>query len=339
MKKATKAALVAAAGIGSVAASAVALKVVSAYKYGRSASATLVALAQRASGLKKTFLGDDQERFANFIQEARQKQTSGADYKAPTNLTNVLFEEDYSHMKVYHLGMSGKNKRCVLFLHGGSYISEISLRHWVFLDLLASLTDAEYIVPIYPLAPTHDYDEAYMALGDLYKDILKRYDPEDIIIMGDSAGAGLALGFCESLPEEDLPKPSRVIAISPLVDLSLRNPEIKNYFDLDPLLAPWGVAQVGELWADGDDVLSPRLSPLYGDISALPPVTITVGTREILYPDVIRFAEALDKAHVDCDLHIGQGLNHCWPIYPSKEALDFAAILVDIIGAKKSDNN
>lgn len=337
MKKGTKRALIAASVAASAAASAAALTLVSKYRYGRSALATLVEAAQRASGLKKTFLGTDPVRFENFLDKKRQEQQDANSYTPPKGLKNVLFEDIVGQMKVFHLGLNGMNKKCVVFLHGGSYVSNISYRHWLFLDILASETSAEIVVPLYPLAPTHDYDEAYSELLDMYSNLLKRYDAQDIIFMGDSAGGGLALGFCEGLADEKLPMPAHIVAISPLVDLSLRNPDIKNYFDLDPLLAPWGVAQVGEMWADGDNVLSPRLSPLFGDVSVLPPVTITVGTREILYPDVIKFTEKLDAAHVPCDLVVGQGLNHCWPIYPTPEALGFFEKLVALIGADSSD--
>jgi acetyl esterase/lipase len=63
-----------------------------------------------------------------------------------------------------------------------------------------------------------------------------------------------------------------------------------------------------------------RLSPLYGDVSGLHDVRVYVGTREIFYPDVIAFAHKVKEAGVSCEVVVGHGLNHVWPVYPTPEA-------------------
>ena len=194
-------------------------------------------------------------------------------------------------------------------------------------------TEAEVVVPIYPLAPAHDYDEAYSLLTDLYEGMCDRYGADAITIMGDSAGAGLAAGMAETFSHYKLEQPAHLVLISPIVDLSMRNPDIHDFFDRDPMLAPWGLAQLGDLWADGDDICDPRLSPIYGDVSDLKNVTIFTGTREIFYPDAIKFAEKLKDAGVTCDLRVGQGMNHDWPLYPIPEAKEAISQMVQVVVA------
>ena len=176
------------------------------------------------------------------------------------------------------------------------------------------------MVPIYPLAPEHDYDESYTQLTTVYKNLCKRYGTDAITLMGDSAGGGLALGLAESLPQYNLEQPANLVLISPELDLSMRNPKIRDYFDADPVLAPWGMAQMGDLWADGDEIENFRLSPINGDVSALRNVLLLAGTREIYYPDCAELAQKLITAGVRSDMVIGQGMNHDWPLLPIPEA-------------------
>ena len=77
---------------------------------------------------------------------------------------------------------------------------------------------------------------------------------------------------------------------------------------------------MGEVWANGLDLTDPRVSPLYGDLSGLPHVTLTVGTWEVLYPDIMLLKEKLDQAGTACDLIVGERMIHCYPICPIPEA-------------------
>ena len=173
------------------------------------------------------------------------------------------------------------------------------------------------MVPIYPLAPAHDYDEAYSLLTDLYEGMCDRYGADSITIMGDSTGGGLAAGLAETFDHYNLDQPANLVLISPVVDLSMRNPDVHDFFDRDPMNAPWGLAQVGDLWADGDDICDPRLSPIYGDVS---------GLRNV--------ADKLKDAKVRCDLVVGQGMNHVWPLYPIPEAKDAIEQIAQIVCAE-----
>ena len=77
---------------------------------------------------------------------------------------------------------------------------------------------------------------------------------------------------------------------------------------------------MGEVWANGLSTKDPRVSPIDGDLSGLGRVTLTAGTWEILYPDIMLFAEKLKQAGVDCNLIIGERMIHCYPICPIPEA-------------------
>jgi len=90
----------------------------------------------------------------------------------------------------------------ILFLHGGAYIANITKEHWDLIEQLLIKTKGTVIVPDYPLVPYFTYLETYEFMDKLYLKILRKYKDKKIILMGDSAGAGLALGFVQKLRDE-----------------------------------------------------------------------------------------------------------------------------------------
>ncbi|WP_248921367.1 alpha/beta hydrolase [Olsenella intestinalis] len=334
MKKSTKALLAITTVAAGTAAACASLETWSRARFGRSGIATVAEGVLRLSGLRSNMLGRDLGRYDDYIQ--KQRENNEKEYHLPgwMGMKSVVFEETRDGMKTFHVGTTGKNDRAVLYLHGVAHIHQISPFHWQFIDRLCELTGAEIVVPIYPLAPAHDYDEAYSLLTDLYEGMCDRYGADSITIMGDSTGGGLAAGLAETFDHYNLDQPANLVLISPVVDLSMRNPDVHDFFDRDPMNAPWGLAQVGDLWADGDDICDPRLSPIYGDVSGLRNVTIFAGTRELFYPDCVKFADKLKDAKVRCDLVVGQGMNHVWPLYPIPEAKDAIEQIAQIVCAE-----
>lgn len=216
----------------------------------------------------------------------------------------------------------------IIYLHGGIYVNEIMRPHITFCDKLAKKVNACVFAPIYPLAPNHTYEETYEIVEKLYLHLLTLEKP--IIIMGDSAGGGLAVAFCEYLAANDLPQPANLIGISPWIDISMSG----NYdeVEFDPIGGVDALREMGKAWAGELDVKDYKVSPLYGDVSKLQKVTLFVGTHEILYSDIKKFHKKLADNDIDVELNIGEGMNHVYPIYPlvpeSKEAFNH---IVDVI--------
>ena len=104
------------------------------------------------------------------------------------------------------------------------------------------------------------------------------------------------------------------------VDVSMSNPDMQLYTASDPMLGVDGLRRMGEVWANGLALTDPKVSPLYGELSGLGRVTLTTGTREILYPDALLLAARLEEAGVDCALIVGERMIHCYPICPIPEA-------------------
>ena len=281
--------------------------------YHRSDMATLVELYFRVSGTKKKFA--DPEECTDYIELRR----NAGEYTLTAKLKSDVAEETVNSNTVYRLTSSDEPEVLILYLHGGAYINDASVYHWQLCDRMAQELNAEVVFPIYPLTPNHIWSETYDLITAVYEDILAGAEIP-VVLMGDSAGGGLAVAFCEYIDEIGLPQPDKLILLSPWMDISMSNPEAANYERADPMLSAYGLIEMGKCWAGELPLDDYRVSPIFGDVSMLQNVTLFVGTREIFYPDVTAFYEMLQGTGVEAALYIGQGMNHVYPLYPIPEA-------------------
>lgn len=203
-------------------------------------------------------------------------------------------EEKFQERNVFVLTPKGtkKSKKTVFYLHGGSYIAELTPTYWNFLSDLTQDTGATIIVPDYPLAPQYHYTDVFEMITPLYQETVKKVKSENLIIMGDSAGGGMALALVQKIGQEELTKPSKTILISPWLDVTMENPEIKKVQEKDKMLNAELLKLAGISYAgEGEDTKNYLVSPIYGPIENLENVVIYTGTYDILNPDVHKLQE------------------------------------------------
>ena len=249
-------------------------------------------------------------------------------YALPENLRlrAPVAETAHDGMQVFTLNPDAAGPT-VVYLHGGAFINPFNAYQWRFMDRLASETEARVVAPAYHLAPWADYRRAYDDLLALWETL-----PDNpVILMGDSAGGGLALGLAEALVKAGTRLPDRLVLFSPWVDLSMDNPDIPAYAEVDPILRLELVRVHGRYWAGNGDTHHWQVSPLYGDMAGLPPTDIYCGARELLYPDIVRLSEGLTRAGVETRLTVGRGLNHDYPLMPLPEADRAVREVVEVV--------
>lgn len=120
--------------------------------------------------------------------------------------------------------------------------------------------------------------------------------------------------------EEGLPTPAAHLLISPGLDMSLANPDLHEFAKADPWLAIPGGLEAIRLYAGDFERTDWRVSPIYGDLSVLPRTLMFTGTRDILHPDAMVFAERASAAGVDVEVVVGPGMMHVWPLLVIPEA-------------------
>lgn len=182
-----------------------------------------------------------------------------------------------------------KKNIVILYLHGGSYVGELEKYHWHFFKDLIYDTGATIIVPDYPLAPEHSYLEVFEIMEPLYKEIIQRLDENtQFILMGDSAGAGLALALYQRNGKLNHRLPDKTILISPWLDVRMDNPEIDKI--KDPVLKKPLLKLSGQKYAGKNGMKSYLVNPVLGPTAKLKNIFIFSGTLDMLNPDAKKFA-------------------------------------------------
>lgn len=245
--------------------------------------------------------------------------------KLPTEPPEKLYEKFHVEQKeieghrYYEISQkNGRDQYHIFYLHGGAYVHRITKYHWDFLYRLAETLSCSLTVPLYPLAPEHTYKETIGMVTQLYREQLGKKD--SIILMGDSAGGGLALALAQLLKIDGEALPSQLFLIAPWLDMTLTNPEIDILQKDDYFVAKPGLVDVAKWYSGGEDLRHYLLSPMYGDLEGLPQITLFVGTKDSLVADSRKFVAMAAEQGIGIDYIEQPHMVHVYPIFTFPEA-------------------
>ena len=214
---------------------------------------------------------------------------------------------------------SGATGARALFLHGGCYVYEIDPFHWSFVADLAEASGTTITVPIFPLAPRSSAATVVPLAADLAAELVRDAGSERTSILGDSAGGGMALSVAQILRDRGIPPLHATVLVSPWLDISGEDPRLAEIAPRDPWLAIPGTHAAGVLWRGELDPHDPLVSPMFGSLDGLGPVTMFSGTRDILNADATKFVPLAAAAGLPLDYHEARGMIHNYPILPIPE--------------------
>jgi acetyl esterase/lipase len=222
-------------------------------------------------------------------------------------------------------------RHTVLYFHGGVYVLGDAFLAADLASQVGRRTGARVISVDYRLAPEHPYPAAVDDALAAYEALLHNgTTPSDIAFAGESAGGGLAIATLVNGRDHGLPLPAAVFLMSPYGDLTLSGGTMQTKREADPLLSPEALrARVADYTA-GQDAALGLISPIFADLSGLPPLIIQVGTHEVLLDDAIRLARQAATADVQVTLDITPGVPHVFQAYHAM--LDEAAAALDRAG-------
>lgn len=207
--------------------------------------------------------------------------------------------------------LQGGSGKTILYFHGGAYVHNILRAHWHMIAELCELTGARFVIPDYPLAPEYNYQDAYRHTAAVYED-LKKQTFKDLLFMGDSAGAGLALGYAQQLRDAGESLPDQIILYSPWLDVTMSDPKSREVQGSDILLKISGLVHAGLVWAGGDDPQNPLISPLFGSMESLPPISFFSSTNDILVADAYRLQDRLEQEGLAYNFYEYPEMFHGW---------------------------
>jgi len=221
----------------------------------------------------------------------------------------------------------------VIYLHGGAYVNSFAPQHWDFMSKLVDMLSCTITAPNYPHAPEHNVHDVFALMLPLYNELAANAGSSNITIMGDSSGGGISLALAQRLREDGNDQPGRVVLLSPWLDATLSNPEIAEFDKIDPFLGVAGLKYGGEVYARDVDPKSYLVSPVYGSLKDLAPVTLFIGTRDILYPDCRKLRDKADAEGVRLDYREYDQMVHNWMLGPMPEAKHALAEIVETISS------
>lgn len=211
---------------------------------------------------------------------------------------------------------SAGEDRMILYVHGGGFVMGSAATHRELVSRLARAARAAALVVEYRLAPEHPFPAALEDCYGVYRSLLAAgSDSRSVAMIGDSAGAALVLATLVSLRDSGEPMPAAAILLSPWVDLANRGESITERALLDPLLRRPLLETFAESYLPRGDRSAPLVSPLYANLSGLPPLLIQVGTAEVLYDDSVRLAGIAHHAGVDATLEAWPEMIHFWQFF------------------------
>ena len=222
-------------------------------------------------------------------------------------------------------------RHVVLYFHGGVYVIGDAFLAADLASQVGRRTHAKVISVDYRLAPEHPYPAAVDDALSAYEALLQNgIAPVDIVFAGESAGGGLAIATLVNARDHGLPQPAAALVMSPYVDLTLAGTTMETRRDLDPLLNRDLLEPRVADYTSGQDAGLGLISPVFADLSGLPPLIIQAGTHEVLLDDALRLVRQAATADVEVTLDITPGVPHVFQAYHA--ILDEAAAALDRAG-------
>lgn len=231
---------------------------------------------------------------------------------------------------VFEAGPAESPSRALL-LHGGVYCYEIDPFHWRLVDDLVRRTGVRFTIPIMTLAPLATADVTVPLVADLAEELIRDVGESRVSIIGDSSGGGMALAVAMMLRDRGHSPLHGLVLSAPWLDISGKDPRLAELDPLDPWLAVPGTHAAGELYRGDLAEDDPLVSPLFGSLEGLGPITLFCGTRDILLADAERFIPLARAAGIELDARIGQGMIHNFPLLPIPEGAAARMIIAEAI--------
>lgn len=249
--------------------------------------------------------------------ENLRRETDAMAMKLVKKIEGVRYEESsFSDFYSEWVRVDNAPKdKVVLYFHGGGFVMGSAQSHRNIVGNFAKTLGIDTLVFGYRLAPENPAPAAVEDSEKIYSWLLSQgYLAHNIFFVGDSAGAGIELATLLKIKDGGGQLPAGCVAFSPCTDMTLSGASHKTRAKADPCTPKGANETYTRYYVGGGDPENPYVSPLFGDMTGLPPILIQVGDDETLLDDSVRFAEKAENAGVEVTLKVWKGMFHCFPL-------------------------
>ncbi|MEY9608529.1 salicylate hydroxylase [Bradyrhizobium elkanii] len=272
--------------------------------------------SQRAFDLWKfAFRPEDVARGHDGLREAYDRFLT-TNFPLPAG--TIAVEDELGDVKAWRVAAPNAPRgNVVLHFHGGGYLIGSAKGSLEYASRLAAAVDGVCYTVDYRLAPEHPYPAAIDDAVAAYRALLARgVAASSILVSGESAGGGMAVALVLALRNAGDPLPAAILSVAPFADLTLSGPTIRAFNGDDPAANRDLLTFMGASYFQAHEPTDPLVSPLFGDLTGLPPLFVTASQGEVLLSDATRLAERAERAGLDVTLRIVEDSVHVYPIFP-----------------------
>lgn len=209
-----------------------------------------------------------------------------------------------------------KNRdRILVYVHGGGYILNGGEGSVPEAMAMAHYGQISVISIDYRMLPDYPFPAGLDDVITVYKEVLKKYKPENIGMFGTSAGSGLAAAAMFKMRELNLPQPAVIGLGTPFIDVTKTGDSYSTNQDIDNFLVTYDgmLKSIAKLYSGSHDMKDPLISPIYGDFSqGFPPTILTSGTRDLFLSNTVRTHQKLREAGIEAYLQVFEGCSHAF---------------------------
>lgn len=229
-----------------------------------------------------------------------------------------------------------RNDKVIMYCHGGGFTNGGINYARILAEKFANHTGLMVVTFEYRLAPEHPYPAAIEDAMEVWNHIMTfGFGAKDVILAGDSAGANMALEVTRILKAEERFLPKALVLMSPWTDMTLTNASYETYADKDPMLTHDYINLARVAYAgENADYADPKFSPLYADLSNMPPTLVQVGSNEILRDDAEKLVKKLRRSGSMAKYEVYTGCWHVFqqmPIHRASVAMDSVRDFLNLI--------
>lgn len=244
---------------------------------------------------------------------AVRKQINNLNRQSPKNI-NGIERNNLDFNGTLHEWLTPKyfrNNQIILYIHGGAFIASSPNIYANMVSSWCQSLHARALMVNYRLAPEHPYPAASDDCIHAYQWLLDQgYKANDIVIAGDSAGGNLALSTLMRIKEEHIEMPACAVMLSPFLDFTLSGKSALTNAKCDPTFTHSFAIDIRKHYVSAELQCDPKVSPLFGDFSDLPPLLFQVGSTEMLLDDSVRAATKAKENDIPVQLDIWESMPH-----------------------------